>query len=113
VDLTIDVSQQGDWTILVLAGELDLYTSPTVRSEVHAAAGADRRIALDLSDVTFIDSSGLGAIVGGLKHVRETGGDFAVIAPPAGSLTRMLTLTGLDQVVQPVGSRDELESNGR
>ena len=51
---------------------------------------------------------GLGAIVGALKHVRERGGAFAVIASPEGSLTRLLSLTGLDQIVSPLGRREDL-----
>jgi anti-sigma B factor antagonist len=106
VELGIEVVTQGDWQVIAVRGELDLYTSPTLRTSVHEAAGV--KIALDLTDVAFIDSSGLGTVVGALKHVRERDGTFAVIAPPGGSLTRLLTLTGLDQIVSPLGRREDL-----
>jgi anti-sigma B factor antagonist len=106
VELGIDITTYGDWQVIAASGDLDLYTSPSLRSNVHEVAGD--KIAVDLTDVTFIDSSGLGAIVGALKHVRERGGTFAVIAPPEGSLTRLLTLTGLDQIVSPLGRREDL-----
>jgi anti-sigma B factor antagonist len=106
VELGIDVTTHRDWQVIAASGDLDLYTSPTLRTNVHEVDGG--KVALDLTDVTFIDSSGLGAVVGALKHVRERGGEFAVIAPPEGSLTRLLTLTGLDQIVSPLGRREDL-----
>lgn len=106
VELGIDVTTYRGWQVIAVSGDLDLYTSPSLRTNLHEVG--DGKIALDLTDVTFIDSSGLGAVVGALKHVRERGGDFAVIAPPEGSLTRLLTLTGLDQIVSPLGRREDL-----
>jgi anti-sigma B factor antagonist len=108
VELGIDMTEVGDWTIVAVSGELDLYTSPTLRSSIHDAAAPGRKIAVDLTDVTFIDSSGLGALVGALKHVRELEGSFAVIAPDDGPLSRLLGLTGLDQIVRPVNDRGAL-----
>lgn len=106
VELGIEITSHRDWQVIAASGDLDLYTSPTLRTTVHDVA--DDKIALDLTDVSFIDSSGLGAVVGALKHVRERGGTFAVIAPAGGSLTRLLTLTGLDQIVSPLGRREDL-----
>ena len=106
VELGIEITTYREWRVLAVRGDLDLYTSPSLRTELHELG--DDKIALDLTDVTFIDSSGLGSIVGALKHVRERGGAFAVIAPPDGSLTRLLSLTGLDQIVSPLGRREDL-----
>ena len=106
MELGIDITSYRDWQVVAVSGDLDLYTSPTLRTNVHEVAGD--KIALDLTDVSFIDSSGLGAIVGTLKHVRERGAAFAVIASPEGSLTRLLNLTGLDQIVSPLGRREDL-----
>jgi anti-sigma B factor antagonist len=108
MELDIDVSEAAGWTVVAASGELDLYTSPTLRDRVHEVAAADRKLAIDLTDVSFIDSSGLGAIVGALKHVRELNGEFAVIAPDGGPLSRLLSLTGLDQIVHPVNDREAL-----
>jgi anti-sigma B factor antagonist len=108
VELDIDVMETGGWTIVEVSGELDLYTSPALRTSIHDAAGSGTSIAVDLANVSFIDSSGLGAIVGALKHVRELGGRFAVIAPEDGPLSRLLSLTGLDQIVHPVNDRGAL-----
>ena len=54
--------------MIAVSGDLDLYTSPSLRTNLHEVG--DGKIALDLTDVTFMDSSGLGAVVGALKHVR-------------------------------------------
>jgi anti-sigma B factor antagonist len=106
VELGIEITTYRGWQVIAVSGDLDLYTSPSLRSNLHEVTGD--KIALDLTDVTFIDSSGLGAIVGALKHVRERGGAFSVIASPEGSLTRLLSLTGLDQIVSPLGRREDL-----
>lgn len=107
MELGIDITTYRDWHVVAVSGDLDLYTSPSLRAGIHEIAdGAN--LALDLTDVTFIDSSGLGAVVGALKHVRELGADFAVIAPPSSSLTKLLSLTGLDQIVSPLGRREDL-----
>lgn len=100
---------QGDWFVLAVAGELDLFSYPSLRDRVHAVTMPGRSIALDLSGVSFVDSSGLGAVIGALKHVRDSGGRFAVIAPPDSPLVRLLSLTGLDQVLPSHASREELE----
>lgn len=106
MELGIEIVTHGEWQVIAASGELDLFTSPTLRTRVHEVIGD--KIALDLTDVAFIDSSGLGAVVGILKHVRERGGTFAVIAPPGGALERLLTLTGLDQILSPLGRREDL-----
>jgi anti-sigma B factor antagonist len=106
VELGIERTTFRGWQVIAISGDLDLYTSPSLRTNLHEVAHG--KIALDLTEVTFIDSSGLGAIVGSLKHVRERGDAFAVIAKPDGSLTRLLNLTGLDQIVSPLGRREDL-----
>jgi anti-sigma B factor antagonist len=108
VELGIGVTEVDGWTVVGASGELDLYTSPTLRTAIHDAATPGAKIAVDLTDVSFIDSSGLGAIVGALKHVRELDGSFAVVAPDDGPLSRLLTLTGLDQIVHPDNDREAL-----
>jgi anti-sigma B factor antagonist len=102
MELTIAQETQGDWTVLLVDGELDLYSQPMLRDRIHEVATDGGRVALDLRGVSFIDSSGLGAIVGGVKHLRERGGQLAVVANGNGPLARMLALTGLDQVIHPL-----------
>jgi len=85
----------GDCAVLRVAGEVDLYTAPALRARIRelAAGGAVHLIA-DLGQVDFLDSTGLGVLVGGLKRLREDGGSLAlVITTPR--ILRVFQITGL------------------
>jgi anti-sigma B factor antagonist len=109
MDLSIDVEDRGRWKLVSVSGEVDLYTSPQLRERLLGEAdGSPRSIALDFSRVGFVDSSGLGVIVGLLKHTREQGGDLVVISDPDSPLAKLLRLTGLDSAIRRLDSADEL-----
>lgn len=98
VDLQIDVRSEGDWRVLDVRGEVDLYTSPQLRDAIGREVGeGTTRVLVDLSGVTFMDSSGLGVLVGSLKRSRERGGELALVCTE-GSVLKVLTITGLDRV---------------
>ena len=80
-----------------LAGELDLYSVPRFRQAL-ADLPSGVRVLIDLSDVSFVDSAGLGALVGSVRRARDLGGDAAV-ACARPSLTRLLRTIGLDRLV--------------
>jgi anti-sigma B factor antagonist len=89
------VGPVGDCAVLQVTGEVDVYTAPMLREQILelAAKGAVHLIA-DLSRVDFLDSTGLGALVGGLKRLREGGGSLAlVISTPR--ILRIFQITGL------------------
>jgi anti-sigma B factor antagonist len=98
VDLTITASRLGAWEVLSVQGELDLYTSPALLERVRASDDGSS-VALDLTEVSFIDSSGLGAMVASLKHTKERGGRLALVAPETSAAERLLGLTGLDRIM--------------
>ena len=101
IDLSLQTRSEGDWTVVTVEGELDLYTAPQLRERVLELSEEGRaRVAIDLERVGFIDSSGLGVIVACLKRLRESGGDLAVVAPEASPLSKLLTLTGLDHAIR-------------
>ena len=79
----------------------------TVRAvtTVLIATDADALL-IDLSDVPFMDSAGLGALIGGIRRTRENGGEVAVACSRA-SLTRLLHTTGFDRIVPVAESVDE------
>jgi anti-sigma B factor antagonist len=108
MDLRLTTDTQDGWTILVVAGELDLHTSPQLQRALWEAIdqGATR-IALDLSAVPFMDSSSLGVIIGGLKRAREVGGDLALISLQP-SPAKVIALTGLDDVFRVVDDASSL-----
>ncbi|MGH7540791.1 MAG: STAS domain-containing protein, partial [Gemmatimonadota bacterium] len=101
MDLSLGRRVHGTWAVVEVGGELDLYTAPSFRESVlDAAADNDPpKVIVDFHGLGFIDSSGLGAIVACLKHLRERKGDLALAAPEASGLRRLLDLTGLDRVL--------------
>jgi anti-sigma B factor antagonist len=110
VDLSLDRRTHGSWAVVEVGGELDLYTAPNFRESVLEAAGdaESPKVIIDFRSLGFIDSSGLGAIVACLKHLRERGGDLALAAPEGSGLRRLLDLTGLDRVLTLYASTDEV-----
>jgi len=98
MELVLDTRDVGDWTIVDVKGEVDLYTSPHLREKiVELVEDGHIRVIVNLEAVGFLDSSGLGALVGALKRVNERGGRL-VLACPEGSPLKVLTITGLDKV---------------
>ena len=95
--LEIQVEQSADYTVCRPMGELDAYTVGQFRESLAELAGA-ARLLIDLSDVPFMDSAGLGALIGGIRRAREAGGDVAV-ACSRPTLTRLLHTTGFDRIV--------------
>ena len=85
--------------VLRARGDLDAYTAPGLRAELHAATEGDARlVVVDLADVTFIDSAGLGALVGAHRRMLEADGTLRVVRPPD-LVARAFELTGLDEVL--------------
>jgi anti-sigma B factor antagonist len=95
------VSELSDGTATVsVRGEVDVYTAPQLRERLYAVvADGVGQVVLDLSAMTFIDSTGLGVIVGTLKRLREAGGDL-VLRSPSRSTRKVLEITGLTRIVE-------------
>ena len=85
-------------------GELDAYTVNDFR-EALGGLTSSGRVLIDLSAVPFMDSAGLGALIGGIRRAREQGGDVAV-ACSRPTLTRLLHTTGFDRIVPVVETLD-------
>jgi anti-sigma B factor antagonist len=93
------VGPVGDCAVLQVTGEVDAYTAPMLREQIRelAAKGAVHLIA-DLGQVDFLDSTGLGALVGGLKRLRESGGSLTLVIS-ASRILRIFQITGLTNVL--------------
>ncbi len=88
-----------NWVILQINGEIDMATGPELRQRiVQYVQEGHVHIVIDLTDVDFIDSTGLGVLIGGLKRTRSHGGDLQCIGLSE-SLKEMFKLTGLDAVL--------------
>lgn len=97
--LSVHLERDGDGAVLFLSGELDMATAPRLRQAiVGAIADGAGDLVLDLGEVSFCDSVGLGIIVGGLKRARSHGGDLRLRAVPA-RLAETLALTGIDRAI--------------
>jgi anti-sigma B factor antagonist len=99
--IQVDAQGAGGSAVLRPQGRLTMVTAPELRAAVAEAVEARRvRIVVDLSDCDFIDSSGLGAIIGGLKEARQAGGDLR-IACVGSQVATVLQLTNVDRVLRP------------
>jgi anti-sigma B factor antagonist len=94
--------------VLTLSGELDAYDAPTLRTafaEAAATAATDNgTVVLDLSAVTFLDSTVLGTVVGLLRRVREHGEQLRVVLPDTDA-RRIFELTALERSLDVYPSR--------
>ncbi len=97
-DLLLQTRQEGDWTVVDIEGEVDLYTSPRLKELLTGlTAGGRNHIAVEFAGVEFMDSTGLGVLISGLKRCREGAGTLALIAPTE-PVRKVLSITGLDKV---------------
>jgi anti-sigma B factor antagonist len=107
MDLVLGSRSENGWAVLEVQGEVDLYTSPQLREAIlRLTEEGENRIVIDLNNVSFIDSSGLGVLVAGLKRARERGGELALVFGE-GSVQKVLSITGLDKVFSTQGSVGE------
>ncbi|EST27576.1 STAS domain-containing protein [Streptomyces roseochromogenus] len=78
--------EQGEWAVLRVTGELDLMTSPILRQRVHdVVAEGHHSLVVDLSDVFFCDSSGVGVLVAARRLIRSCQGRLRLILPDRGA----------------------------
>ena len=85
--------------LLTLTGEVDLYTAPRFKDDLVALIESDAAdVVIDLSGVTFIDSTALGVIISGVKRLHERDGRLAIVAGSR-PVVRILDITGLDRVL--------------
>lgn len=96
--LAIDVRSEEGATLLVLRGDLDLATAPQLREALVEVIGDGARIVLDMEAVDFLDSAGLGILVGGLKRARTHGGELELVCSNSAVL-KPIEITGLDRVL--------------
>jgi anti-sigma B factor antagonist len=90
------------------SGELDAYTAPDLRSEVHQLieSGGATRLVVDLTAVTFLDSSALGVLVGALRRMRERSGELHLVEPRP-TVRRIFEITALDAVFALHATRED------
>ena len=93
------------FTVCRPVGELDAFTVSQFRQALADMANG-RRLLIDMSGIPFVDSAGLGALIGAIRRTREMGGDVAV-ACNRPTLVRLLRTTGFDRIVTVVETLEE------
>lgn len=105
--MTIGIEPVEGGCVISPQGRLTVVSTPELRQAVAARIEAgDRLIVVDLSGTTFVDSSGLGALVSCLKSARQAGGDLRLVAPTE-QVSMVLRLTNLDRILQPRASVED------
>ena len=98
MDFRLEVTERDAWTIVVVSGEIDMATAPRLRERLIDLIGeGQHRIVVDMSWVEFIDSTGLGVLIGALKRIRSHEGDLRLVIEDRRVL-KVFEITGLDQV---------------
>jgi anti-sigma B factor antagonist len=96
--LIVDVRAEAGHAVLAVTGEVDVHTAHTLRGRLaDVVASGERALIVDLGGVQFLDSTGLGVLVGGLNKVRDAGGSLSLVCPHA-NLRKLFAVTGLDRV---------------
>ncbi|MGA8114405.1 MAG: STAS domain-containing protein [Actinocatenispora sp.] len=112
MELSLQTDTVADRTVLQVSGEIDVYTAPKLRQRLVELVDEDtRRLVIDLRGVEFLDSTGLGVLVGGLKRMRALGGSLVLVCAHE-RILKIFRITGLDRIFTIVESVDRaLEVN--
>ncbi|HEY1370327.1 MAG TPA: STAS domain-containing protein [Gaiellaceae bacterium] len=93
--------------VISLAGEVDLYTAPDFKQELLTVIGqGGKQVVVDFSNTTFIDSTTLGVLVGGVKRLRSNDGQLSLVCSDR-NITKIFEITGLDRVFTIYPTREE------
>jgi anti-sigma B factor antagonist len=98
MELSLATRTVAEHTVLEVGGEVDVYTAPRLRERlIELVDEGARKVVVDLGRVDFLDSTGLGVLVGASKRLRIAGGTFAVVCAKE-PLLKIFRITALDQI---------------
>jgi anti-sigma B factor antagonist len=103
--LDLEQTERDGHAVIVVRGEVDLATSPQLRDTLAGLVEGSRSVIVDLDQVGFIDSTGIGVLVGGVKRARSQGGDLSLVCTQR-RILKVLEITGLTQVFTVFESLD-------
>src|SRR5918999_4040506 len=105
--LDFEVQKLSGLPVLCVSGEIDIYTAPLFKQAVvNLVSEGNKDVIIDLTNVSFMDSSGFGTLLGATKRLRPLGGGFH-LAAPNNTIQRMLRLTRLDTIMQIYSTAEE------
>ena len=98
MEIGVDIYEQDGFVVIAVAGELDLYTVPNLRNAFDEifTQGAGRNLVVDMTEVSFMDSTGIGALVSGRRRLADGAQLRLVCTQP--NVVKLFTLTGLTKV---------------
>ena len=97
MDFDVETSEQDGYSVLTLRGEIDVYTAPHLRQAiVDLVDGGARDLVIDMTMVEFLDSTGLGVLVEGLKRVKRHDGSLSIVATQD-KILKIFDITGLNK----------------
>jgi anti-sigma B factor antagonist len=103
----IEQGSEAGHYVIAARGEIDLFTAPELKQVItEVIESGERRVAIDLSEVSFLDSTALGVLIGAVKRLRSRGGALAVVNTDS-SIAKTFKITGRDQIFTIVSSRAE------
>ena len=98
MDLSLSSRPEGDRTVVEVGGEIDVYTAPKLREQlVELVQAGQYHLIVDMERVDFLDSTGLGVLVGGLKRVRAHDGSLRLVCSQE-RILKIFRITGLTKV---------------
>lgn len=98
MDLSLSTRTVGDRTVVEVGGEIDVYTAPKLREQlVELVNDGSYHLVVDMEGVDFLDSTGLGVLVGGLKRVRAHEGSLRLVCTQE-RILKIFRITGLTKV---------------
>ena len=107
MDLSLSTRTEGDRTVVTVGGEIDVYTAPKLREQIVQLVEEHRyHLVVDMEDVEFLDSTGLGVLVGGLKRVRAHEGSLRLVCTQE-RILKIFRITGLTKVFSIYDSVDD------
>ena len=107
MELEIPDTDVDGWTVVAASGEIDVATAPELRDQLTELIEAGTtRLVVDLEDVDFIDSTGLGVLVGGARRARAADGDLRLVCTNS-RILKVFEATGLNEIFTIAATVDD------
>lgn len=112
MELSLATRSVSDHVVLEIGGEIDVYTAPRLRERLIEMVGEGaRQVVVDLGRVEFLDSTGLGVLVGAHRRLRASDGTLTLVCPQE-RLRKIFRITGLDSVFEIHDSVEDATAGG-
>jgi len=109
---SFNITELNRWTVIQVTGDVDVYSAPKLRAQIVDLIDEGRsQLVVDMEAVTFIDSTGLGVLVGTLKRLRASSGELRLVAT-GDHVLRLLRITGLHRILGAYPSAEEAAAGG-